>query len=110
MHDYLNLKVRVIIDRPLGSKHPRHDIYYPLNYGYISNIISGDGKEVDAYILGEFKPLKEFEGTVIAIIHRKNDIEDKLVVASYLYQYTKEQLQALVEFQERFFDSEIILD
>nr|WP_243116485.1 hypothetical protein [Fonticella tunisiensis] len=44
--------------------------------------MSEDGEEVDAYIIGEFQPLKEFEGVVIAIIHRKNDIEDKLVVSN----------------------------
>ena len=109
MHDYLNEEVKVIVDRPLASKHPKHEIYYPLNYGYIPNTISGDGEEVDAYIVGEFKPLKEFVGVVIAIIHRKNDVEDKLVVSNNLHKYSKEQIQALVEFQERFFDSEIIM-
>ena len=28
--------VRVTVDRPMGSYHPKHkDIYYPINYGYI---------------------------------------------------------------------------
>lgn len=109
MHNYLNKIVKVVVDRPLASKHPKHEIYYPLNYGYIPDTISGDGEEVDAYILGEFQPLREFEGIVIAIIHGKNDMEDKLVVGKYPHQYTREQIQALVEFQERFFDSEIIV-
>lgn len=109
MHDYLNKEIKVIVDRPLASKHPKHETYYPLNYGYIPNTISGDGEEVDAYIVGEFQPLKEFVGVVIAIIHRKDDVEDKLVVSNNLHKYNKEQIQALVEFQERFFDSEIIM-
>lgn len=110
MYDYLNKEVKIIIDRPLASKHPEHEIYYPLNYGYIPNTISGDGEEIDAYVIGEFQPLKEFVGAVIAIIHRKNDVEDKLVVSKYPHKYSKEQIQALVEFQERFFDSEIIMN
>jgi len=109
MREYLNKKVKVIVDRPLCSKHPEHEIYYLLNYGYIPNTISEDGEEVDAYIIGEFQPLKEFEGVVIAIIHRKNDVEDKLVISKHPHKYSKEQIQALVEFQERFFDSEIIM-
>jgi len=109
MCEDLNKKVKVIVDRPLCSKHPEHEMHYLLNYGYVPNTISGDGEEVDAYIVGEFQPLKEFEGVVIAIIHRKNDNEDKLVVSKYPYKYSKEQIQALVEFQERFFDSEIIM-
>lgn len=110
MQEYLYKKVRVIIDRPLGSKHPKHEIYYPLNYGYIPDTVSGDGEEIDAYIIGEFQPLSEFEGFVIAIIHRNNDVEDKLIVSKNLNKYSKEQIEALVEFQERFFDSEILMD
>lgn len=109
MREYLNKKVKVIVDRPLCQKHPEHEIYYSLNYGYVPDTISKDGEEIDAYIIGEFQPLKEFEGVVIAIVHRKNDIEDKLVVSKHQHKYSKEQIQALVEFQERFFDSEIIM-
>lgn len=109
MLDYLSKEINVIVDRPLCSKHPEHaSIYYSLNYGYIPNTSAPDGEEIDAYIIGEFKPLKEFTGTVVAILHRKNDNEDKLVVARNPNKYTKEQIQALVEFQERFFDTEII--
>ncbi len=99
----------VIIDRPLTSRHPEHNIFYPINYGYIPNTISGDGKEIDAYIIGEFLPLEKYEGIVVAIIHRFNDIEDKLVVAKQTNKYNKEQISALVEFQEKFFESEIIM-
>lgn len=109
MLGYLSKEVKVIVDRPLGSIHPEHnDIYYTLNYGYIPNTVAGDGKEVDVYILGEFKPVEEFVGTVIAVVHRKNDIEDKLVVAKNPIKYSKDQIDALIEFQERFFDIEII--
>jgi inorganic pyrophosphatase len=111
MKEYLAKTVRVVVDRPLGSRHPEYkDIIYTLNYGYIPGTVSPDGEETDAYIVGEFEPLGEFTGTVIAIIHRRNDIEDKLVVAKEPGKYSREQIGALVEFQERFFDSEIIMD
>ena len=42
---FLNKIVSVTIDRPLGSKHPKHEMIYPINYGYIPNTISGDGEE-----------------------------------------------------------------
>ncbi|MDF2700287.1 MAG: inorganic pyrophosphatase family protein [Haloplasmataceae bacterium] len=105
--DYLNQYVKIIVDRPLGSKHPKFDFIYSLNYGYIPGTISGDGQEIDAYIIGEFESLFEFEGYVIAIIYRKNDNEEKLVVCKEKDKYTKEQIYALVEFVERFFDSYI---
>lgn len=102
--------VKVIIDRPLGSYHPTHkDLYYPINYGYIKGIIAGDLEEQDAYVLGINEPIKEFEGKVIAIIHRFNDIEDKLVVAPIDKSYTKEEINKLVNFQEQYFKIEIIM-
>ena len=106
----LGKTVKVIIDRPLGSYHPAHkDIYYPINYGYIEGIIANDLEEQDAYILGVNKPLKEFEGKVIAIIRRLNDVEDKLVVAPINETYTKEEIIKLVNFQEQYFEIEIIM-
>ena len=108
MEKYLGEIVNVVMDRQLGSKHPIHNFVYPLNYGYIPNTISGDGEEVDAYIIGEFEPLEKYEGYVVAIVKRENDVEDKLVVCKDLNKYNKDQIKALVEFQERFFKSIII--
>ena len=106
--EYLNTIVTVKMDRPLGCKHPNHVFIYPVNYGFIPNTVSGDGEELDAYVLGEHKPLDEFEGRVIAIIHRVNDNDDKLVVMKDGRNYTDEQIRALTEFQEQYFESEII--
>lgn len=106
--DYLGKTVLVKMDRPLGSKHPNHGFIYPVNYGYIPNTISGDGEELDVYVLGVHKPLETFEGEVIAIIHRVNDNDDKLVVMEKGRNYTDEQIRALTEFQEQWFESVII--
>lgn len=98
MERYLGKKVNVIIDRKLGSKHPTHGFIYTLNYGYIPNTVSGDGEEIDVYIIGEFEPLEEYRGYVVALIKRDNDIEDKLVVCKDLNKYNKEQIKVLLEF------------
>ncbi len=105
---YLNQEVLVKIDRPLASKHPKHGFIYLVNYGYIPNTISGDGEELDVYVLGVFEPVTEFRGKVIAIIHRLNDNDDKLVVVPNSKNYSDDAIRALTEFQERFFESEII--
>lgn len=107
---YLNTIVKVKMDRPLGTKHPKHGFIYPVNYGYIPDTISGDGEELDAYVLGEHLPLNEFTGKVIAIIHRTNDNDDKLVVVSDGKNYSDEQIRALTEFQEQYFESIIYRD
>ena len=100
--------VKVIVDRPLGTYHPKHkDIYYSVNYGYIEGIIAADGEEQDAYILGVNEPIKEFNGKVIAVIHRFNDIEEKWVVAPKGASFTKDEIMKQVDFQEQFFKTEI---
>lgn len=98
----------MIVDRPLGSYHPIHkNIYYSVNYGYIPEIMAGDGEEQDAYILGIAAPLNEFTGKVIAVIHRKNDNEDKWVVAPENFIFSKKEILEAVYFQEKYFDVEI---
>ena len=102
--------VTVTIDRPLGSCHPKHpDIYYSVNYGYIEGIIAPDGEEQDAYILGVDIPLQTFTGEVIAVIHRKDDVEDKWVVAPEGMTFSQEEIEELTRFQEQYFASEVII-
>ncbi len=100
--------VKVTVDRPLGTYHPKHkDIYYPINYGYVEGIMAPDGEEQDAYILGINYPIKEYTGKVIAIIHRYDDIEEKWVVAPENMSFTSEEIMRQVDFQERFFKSKV---
>ena len=106
--DYLNKILDVKIDRSFGSKHPKHGFIYPVNYGFIPNTVSGDGEEIDSYVLGVFEPIKEFRGKCIAIIHRTNDNDDKLIIVPENKEYTNEAIDALVEFQEQYFKHEII--
>ena len=105
---YIGQIVTVKMDRPLGTIHPKHGFIYEVNYGYIPGTISGDGEELDAYVLGEHQPLEEFVGEVVAIIHRTNDDDDKLIVMARGRNYTDEQIRALTEFQEQWFESVII--
>ena len=106
--DYLGKIVEVKIDRPLGSKHPKYNFYYPINYGFVPNTISGDGEELDCYILGVAEPLNTFRGKCIAIIHRINDDDDKLVIVPEEKNFSDNEIRKLTEFQEKFFKSEII--
>lgn len=107
-YEYIGNKVKVKIDRPLNSKHPKHGFVYPLNYGFVPNTISGDGEELDCYILGIDKPIESFEGKCIAVVHRTNDNDDKLIVVSDGNEYTDEEIRKLTNFQEQYFESEII--
>ncbi len=105
--EYLGKIIDVKIDRPFGTKHPKHGFIYPVNYGYVPNTVSGDGEELDCYLLGVFEPVEEFEGKCIAIIHRTNDNDDKLVIVPNDKYYSDEAIEALTEFQEQYFKHEI---
>ena len=106
--DYLGKEVSVEIDRPLGTRHSKYEFMYMLNYGFIPNTISGDGEELDAYLVGEFEPVEKSSGKVIAIIHRTNDDDDKLIVSKDGNEYSDDAIRALTEFQEKYFESVII--
>ena len=102
--------VKVIVDRPLGSYHPKNkEMYYPINYGFVKGVIAPDGEEQDAYILGVDVPVKEFVGKIIAIIHRDDDVEEKWVVAPDNTTFTVEEIIEQVKFQEQYFKSKIII-
>ena len=77
---YIGKEVTMKTDRALGTKHPKHEILYEINYGYVPNTISEDGEELDCYLLGVEEPVKEYTGICIAVIHRIDDQDDKLVI------------------------------
>ncbi|MBN2203014.1 MAG: inorganic diphosphatase [Candidatus Aenigmarchaeota archaeon] len=106
--EYLNEIVTVSIDRPLGSKHPKHEIIYKANYGFVPNTKSADGEELDAYVLGVEKPLKEFTGRCIAIIHRLDDDDDKLVVVPEDVEFSDNQILEMTNFVEKYFKPVIL--
>lgn len=111
LRDFLNKKITAKIDRPKNTAHPEYpDFIYPINYGYIENTVSGDGKEIDVYVLGEEEPKDYIDCKVVAIVKRKNDNEDKLIAiaSSCNKTYTKEEMAKEVYFQEKFFDSIIL--
>lgn len=110
--------MEVIIDRPMGSKHPKHGFIYEVNYGHVPNTKSPDGEGLDAYFLGidkqslvsqsPGKPVEKAKGVCIAVIHRTDDEDDKLVVVPREKDFSNEEIEKLVEFQEKYFKHEII--
>lgn len=109
VNSYLGKTVTIKIDRPIGYVHQKknYTLTYPINYGYIPGIIGGDGEELDVYLLGVDAPVFEFTGKIIGIVHRHNDVEDKLVMAPEGMSFTAEEIADAVRFQEQYYDSEI---
>jgi inorganic pyrophosphatase len=101
---FLGRTVTVVVDRPLGSRHPRHpDIVYPVNYGYVPGVAGGDGAPLDAYVLGIAGPVAAFTGVVVAVVLRADDVEDKLVVAPPGFGADAVAIAGQLTFQEQFF-------
>ncbi|MCX6736128.1 MAG: inorganic diphosphatase [Candidatus Parcubacteria bacterium] len=104
---YLGQTVTIKIDRPLHSQHPKHGFVYEINYGFVPDTKAPDGEELDAYLLGVNEPVPEFTGRCVAILHRTNDDDDKLVIVPDGTKISDEEIRKSTNFQEQFFKSEI---
>lgn len=106
---FLGKIVTVIVDRALGSLHPRDATkIVEQNYGYIPDVPAPDGDDLDAYILGINEPIESFTGRCIAVIHRTNDEDDKLVVVPDGVDYSDNEIRKLTDFAEKYFESVIV--
>lgn len=108
---WLGKSVRIGIDRPIGYVHVKGEktLHYPINYGYIPDVLGGDGEELDVYLLGVDTPVTEYTCKIIAIVHRRNDCEDKLVGAPDGMSFSAEEIEKSVHFQEKYYDSYVEL-
>ena len=105
---FIGQKVNVVVDRPLGSRHPKHDFTYEVNYGYIPNTKSADGEELDAYVLGIDESITKTRGTCIAVIRRTDDDDDKLIISPNNEDFSDSEIEKLTEFQEKWFKHVIL--
>lgn len=103
---YLGKTVEIGIDRPIGYAHKK-DIVYPINYGYIPGVLGGDDEELDVYLLGVTEPVSSYRAKIVAIVHRENDVEDKLVALPEHMTMSQYEIAAAVHFQEKYYDSHI---
>ncbi len=104
---FLGREVEVVMDRPLGSRHPRYpELIYEVNYGFVPGTRAADGRELDVYYLGIEGPVECATGVCIAVVHRYDD--DKLVVVPPGVTLTDAKIMGAVAFQERFFKTQLI--
>lgn len=107
--EIIGKRVKGRIDRPMGSRHPEYpELVYPVNYGYVEGVVAADGEEQDVYVLGADGPLEAFEGTVIAVYRRYNDVENKWIVSVDGRDFSDEEILEAIRFQERHFRGELI--
>ena len=106
---YLGKTVDIKIDRPIGYVHrkEKYSLTYPINYGYILGVLGGDGEELDVYLLGVDKPVKEYSAKIIGIVHRENDVEDKLIAAPEGISFNQAQIAEAIHFQEQYYKTSV---
>ena len=106
---YLGKIVEIEIDRPAGYVHKKekYTLTYPINYGFLPGVIGGDGEELDVYLLGLSGPVERFRAKIVAVIHRENDVEDKLAAAPEGMEFTRAQIEEAVRFQEQYYKTTV---
>ena len=109
VRSYLGKIVDIGIDRPIGYVHKKekYSLTYKINYGFIPGVLGGDDEELDVYLLGVDTPVESYTCRIIGIVHRHNDIEDKLVGAPVDKTFSKSEIEDAVRFQEQYYNSEI---
>ncbi len=109
LRPYLGKTITIGIDRPMGYVHHKggKTLVYPINYGYIPDVLGGDGEELDVFLLGVDHPVETYTGKIIGIVYRADDVEDKLIMAPEGMSFTVEEMTEAVYFQEKYYDSRV---
>ena len=107
---YLGKEVTIEIDRPIGYVHHKGEktLIYPINYGYIPNVLGGDGEELDVFLIGINEPVSTYTGRIIGIAYRADDVEDKLIMAPHGKSFSAEEILRAVYFQEKYYKTTIL--
>ncbi len=112
LRPYLGQIVDIEIDRPVGYIHRKgaKTLVYPINYGFIPGVLGGDGEELDVFLLGVSEPVATYRGRIIGIVLRADDVEDKLIMAPEGMRFTVAEMEAAIEFQEKYYDSHVEIE
>lgn len=109
VESYLGKTVTIGIDRAIGYVHHKgaKTLVYPINYGYIPDVLGGDGEELDVFLVGVDTPVETYTGRVIGIAYRADDVEDKLIMAPEGVSFSAEDMARAVYFQEKYYKTTI---
>lgn len=95
--------VKVKIEGLKGTKHRKFNTTFDSSYGFVPDTMSPDGEELDAYVLSMDNVVENFEGKCIAIIHRTDDDDDKLIVIpDNLDDISDDEIRKQTNFREKY--------
>lgn len=109
VESYLGKIVTIDIDRPVGYVHRKGEktLTYPINYGYIPNVLGGDGEELDVFLYGVQQAVSGYTGRVVGIVYRADDVEDKLIMAPDGQYPSAAEMARAVYFQEKYYKTTV---
>lgn len=107
-YEFIDKTVRIEISKTKPQKVNKLQNIYPINCGYVPDVLDGDGKKIECYIVGIDKQINEFTGKCIAVLHKFDNTEDKLIVAPNDQNYSDNQIRDILKFQEKNYLNEII--
>lgn len=107
-YEFINQTVRIEINNSSIAKYYKVKNSFPINCGYVQDVLDGDGKQLECYIVGINEERKEFTGKCIAILHQFDNTQDKLIVAPNDIDYTDNQIREILKFKEKNYMNEII--
>ena len=92
--------IRIKVTNPIGSLNRQYGYTYKLNYGTLEGRKQFDHRFCGAYILGINHPVRNFDGRVIAILHRNGERKGILIVAPKSTRYIQYQIADAIAFAE----------
>lgn len=92
--------IRVRVTHPIGSINPSTGAEYHLNYGVVEGTKRFDYPVSGAYIMGIAQPVRNFDGRVIALIHRNADKRTILIAAPKQKRFINHEIRTAIAAQE----------
>lgn len=89
--DTLYVSSSIIIDRKKDAIHPKYNLKYPTDYGYLKDTHGSDGTDIDVFIGSEKSKKIEALALCVNILNRDNEI--KLLVGC-----TEEEVYKIMQF------------
>ena len=85
--DKLIEESKIVIDRPKGTKHPKYDFTYDIDYGYLENTKTIDGGGIDVW--RGSRPEQKCDAIICTIDLIKRDSEIKILLGCTDYEKEK---------------------
>jgi GNAT superfamily N-acetyltransferase len=73
--DTLISKSQIVIDRPKGTRHPRFDFTYPLDYGYLKDTSAMDGGGIDVWRGSFLESICDAVACTVDLLKRDSEIK-----------------------------------